>query len=332
MKKTLLTICVGLFVSGAAWSQQAASANTGADADISESGDFDRFISLGYRPKAGRSLLDLSYLNYKASSSAKLSSSTVAGSVKFVDVDQAASYVDSVYRYGINDKINLGFEITNYFDGSNSYKYSNDAKSLGFADFSSNRKGNSDPVLFVDSILKESNNFRLVGKLSFSPSIGTRSDSNRLRGGSEMGADIDVTKSNGKFEFAGGIGYRSYSERSEDDGDNSSNTSGGNLMAVRLSANLFVSDNSSIAVKITKSQLESSTLKYKSNGSKVETDGYGSTGYLIGFQNQMSDDFAFLAGFYGESVDGSVSKIGTIKLTGESANATGFGVSFKIGF
>jgi len=299
---------------------------------ISDGSRFDSIISSGYRPRASDSLLELNYFNYNYTMGLTASSTTISGSVKFADIKSTASYVEANYIYALSDKSNIKISVENTFNKGSSYNYTADAKSVGYSDYSTSKKGFAESVLTVDRLFKNADDLRIVGAVNLSPGLGSASDTNSLRGGSAIGFGFDLYKSNGKIEFNTGVSYWSYMAQAYDDGKSSNETTGGNLLTVKVGANVFIESNASFGIEIGRKQYDSSTTKYKNNTTPYETAGYGSTSYLIGYKNALSKDLAFQIGYYGESIDSSVLKVSTTKITSDQTTATGFGLGLKIGF
>jgi len=169
--------------------------------------DFESMLSLGYRPNQDKMNIDFTLQNSTSDNSVFKQSTPSSKLTKWWDSKSSSSYLSSSLEYGLDDKTRVGLRLTNVVSSNSKKTYTTDAKAAGNNDESVSRKGHKEPAIFINRTLKETNDLRIYGFLSYSPKIGKSSDSNVLRGGAATDLGFELIKAFEKTEFLFGVGY-----------------------------------------------------------------------------------------------------------------------------
>jgi len=288
--------------------------------------DFESMHSLGYRPKQNSMSIDFFLQNSNSDYSVFLQSTPSSKLIKLKDSKDTSSYLSSSLQYGIDDKTRVGLTLKNVVNSNSKTTYTTEAKASGYIDYSVSSKGHKEPSVFIDRTLKETNDLRVYGFLSYSPKIGKSSDSNVLRGGAATDLGFELIKGFEKTEFLFGIGYKNYGIRSYEEGDSKSETKDGNDLRFSVGLNLKTTKDSSLVVFINRNMTDFTTVQYENSTTPTEVDSSSQTSYILGYQFSMAEDLLFQIGYAGFIVDEIVVRSGA--KTTVIDPFTGGGISF----
>ncbi|MBL7545539.1 MAG: hypothetical protein JNL11_17100 [Bdellovibrionaceae bacterium] len=294
--------------------------------------DFDSLHSLGYQPKQDSMSIDFFLITSDSDYAVFIKSTPSSKLTKLNDTKGTSSSLSSSLQYGIDDKTRVGLTLNNVLNSNFKYTYTAEGKNAGYTDYSVSSKGNKEPSISINRTLKETNDLRVYGFLTYSPQIGKSSDSNVLRGGSATRLGFDLIKSFEKTEFLFGIDYTHYGVRFYEEGATKRETKDGNDLKLAASLNFRTAKDSSFVVYISRNMSDFSTLKYENSTTATEIDSSFQTNYILGYQFSMAEDLLFQIGYAGYIVDEVTARSGSQTIVVDPTTGGGISFGMKLGF
>tara|TARA_B110001454_G_scaffold106457_1_gene100172 strand:+ start:6724 stop:7758 length:1035 start_codon:yes stop_codon:yes gene_type:complete len=294
---------------------------------------FDSILSEAYRPKEGDGILTFTYVTASLTDAVvKTYSFSTQTTSKLASVTAVGSYLNLSYKYAIDENVNIGFSLNDALGKKIEYNYTASAKNSGYADFTSNRSGMEEPSIYLDYVLKRTDNLLVVLDLGFSPKTGDTSDTNSLRGGSVARFGFHIYRAAGKCEYTFGLGAETLSTRTGKSGTSTIESTGGNKLTGTLGVNLFLSEKTSLLLGGAYQRTAASTDTITPQTMKFENTDYGTSTISAVVGHTISKDLSMHLGASVVTTETQSSSTTTSKTTQELSYSYGLGLGLKLGF
>jgi hypothetical protein len=283
---------------------------------------FNNQISLGFIPEISKTSSSFSYSSIDFEQSAKILTT------KIFDYNSNQSNLGLSATHRFSEKNLLGLSIRQTISGSAVTNYTAVALGAGFTDSNESKSGPTEPTLKFQRLIKESESSRILGTLEIDIPIGANKPGETKAGGAAYGIGIDMVKALDRAEFGLSFSYTSTDKlKSELKSGTTLTTTGRSKFFIAGGVNMYISNDSSIALGIFRNQYSKETASYSNGNQDFVSDAYAANGLLGSFVFKFDDDISMSASLSTYKTDVTDSIQGTTTVTSNE----GAGKSISIG-